>query len=77
LYVLDFADRLEAGDTISAVTWTVTNGITTADSSYDDSTVEIEATGGTVNTAYTFQAVADTLSGRKHERSFLVQVVDR
>lgn len=77
LRAVDFTDRLDAGDTINAVTWTVTNGITTSGSDYEDTYVEIVATGGTVDTQYTFQAVADTVDGRKHEKSFIVMVVGR
>ena len=77
LHLLDFGDRLDAEDYITAVTWTVEAGITTSSSDFSDTTAEIVATGGTVNTEYSFQAVVDTSLGRKHEKSLLVLVVDR
>jgi hypothetical protein len=76
-YAVDFQDRLDAGDGIASVTWTVDNGITTSLSDYDDRYAYITANGGTEGTSYEFQAVVTTSEGRKHERTFIVQVVDR
>lgn len=76
-HVADFSDRLETGDTLASAVWTVTGGITTSGEAVEDEYAEIVAEGGTVNTSYTFQCVATTQEGRKHEKSFIVQVVDR
>jgi hypothetical protein len=75
--VLDFDEILDSGDRILSAVWTVTNGITTAEEAITDCTASLEAYGGTVDTQYTFQCVATTNEGRKHERSFIVMVVDR
>jgi hypothetical protein len=77
LYQIDLSQEVGQDDEISTVAWTVDNGITTSGSVAHPLCVDIEAEGGTEGTSYTFQAVATTQKGRKLERSFIVQVVDR
>ena len=72
-----FCDRLDPGDTIASVAWTITNGITTAEADFGDDYAEIEAYGGTENATYTFEALATTTEGRLHEKTFAVMVVGR
>ncbi len=76
-YTADFEPVLYSGDEVSSVAWTVTNGITTSGSAVGEDYAQITAEGGTEGTSYTFQAVVTTNNGRKHEKSFIVQVVDR
>ena len=75
-YAIDFGDRLDECDYITGVTWTA-SGMTTSDSDFTPSYAEIVATGGTVGTEYTLQAVVDTALGRKHEKTIAVLVVER
>lgn len=77
LHQVDFATDIDPDDEIASVAWTVTDGITTSDSAVWPLCVDIVAEGGTEGESYVFQAVATTQKGRKHERSFIVQVVDR
>ncbi len=76
-YTVDFSQDLYPGDEVSSVAWTVTGGITTSGSGVGSDYAEITAEGGTEGTSYTFQAIVTTNQARKHERSFIVQVIDR
>ena len=77
LYVASFADRLDPDDTIQSVAWNVSVGISTTGADFGDDYAEITAYGGSENAVYTFEALATTSEGRKHEKTFAVMVVDR
>ena len=76
-FVIDWADWLATGDTISASTWTVPSGITKESDTHGDDTATIWISGGTARTDYTLTNKVTTAAGRIDERSIIIRVRNR
>ena len=76
-YTVDWQQWLPPQDRITAVTWTVTSGLTNASSSFSTSDATIWLTGGTDGTTYDVTCEITTLEGRIDDRTFRVEVVNR
>jgi hypothetical protein len=72
----DWSDRLD-DETISTSSWTIDAGLSYGTPTFDDTSTEIEITGGTVNTTYQCQNLITSSGGAKYQRSFKVIVVVR
>lgn len=75
-------DWLEEGETITASTWTLPDGITVdpANPALDDateSTTTIWLTGGTAGQTYRVTNHITTSAGREDDRSIFLRVIDR
>ena len=73
----DWSDRLIDGDSVTASSWVVDTGITTANAVFDETSSDIDISGGTVNTTYRLTNLVTTSKALDYERSFKVQVVER
>ena len=73
----DWSDRLLSGETIAASSWQVDFGLTGGNAVFDDTTSEIEITGGTVDTSYKVQNEVTTSDGLVYQKSFKVLVAER
>ena len=74
---IDWSDRLIEGDTLSTSSWTVGQGLTGDDATFDDIYSDINISGGTVGTTYTVTNDVVTTEGLSYTRSFKIQVVTR
>jgi len=72
-YQVDWSAWL-GDDTISAVTWTVPNGLTNYATSNTDTVATIWLSGGTANTDYEVVCQITTTGGRIDQRTFKLQV---
>lgn len=75
-YQINWEDWLD-GDTISASSWEVDEGLTGTNQSYSDSVTTIWLSGGTVDIRYTLTNTIETNAGRTEERSFFVDIKER
>lgn len=74
-YQFDWSAWLdEAGDTISASTWTPTSGITVDSSSRTDTHTTVWLSGGTAGQSYEVVNHITTAGGREDDRTLLVRV---
>jgi len=77
---IDWRDRLQPGEGITACTYTFPAGITEGVSDILKQHTEVMVSGGTINTTYTIEAEITTDFGTRDQtlkRSFKVMVVDR
>jgi hypothetical protein len=74
---IDWSDRLIEGDAITVSEWTVGNGLTATDASFDDYYSDIDLSGGTVGTTYKATNKVTTTNGLVYSKSFLIQVVEK
>jgi hypothetical protein len=70
-YVISWATWLD-GDTITASTWTVDDGMTEASSGNTDTTTTIWLSGGTLGNSYTIMNHITTTAGRIEDYSFVI-----
>lgn len=74
---VDWSDRLIEGDEIVSSEWTVENGLTATDASFDSYYSDIDLSGGTVGVTYKATNKVTTSNGLVYSKSFLVQVVQK
>ena len=77
LYGFDLSDWLETGVTITGNTWTVPTGITKEDEDFDDTTVSIQLSGGTLIVCYAVKAEFTLSNGDTDSRVLHIKVVDK
>lgn len=70
---LDWSQRLDAGETITAASWQA-DGLTLADSGFDDTASWTKVSGGESGHAYGITALVDTSAGRRLQASVTVNV---
>lgn len=61
-------------DTILDSTWTIPDGLTLEDETFDDTTATIWLSGGTLRTTYTVTNHITTTEGREEEDSFYITI---
>ena len=78
-YAVDWTAWLSDGETITASTWTVPDGITetTPAPSFTDTAATIWLTGGTVGQSYSVTNHITTSQGRQDDRSLNIRVANR
>lgn len=76
-FSIDFSDRLNSADSISAVTWTVPAGLTLASQSNTATIATVILSGGTLNTQYEVLARVTTTLGFILEQSVIEKVRTR
>ena len=75
-YQIDWSTWLD-GDTISASSWTVPDGVVNDDDSNSDTAATIWLTGGTAGTEYEVVNRIVTAGGRQDERTITIVCEDR
>lgn len=75
-YPVDWSNRLETGEAITASTWTVPTGITELSKSFTGTIATIWLSGGTHGVAYRVTNKIETSQSRKREWSILIKVGD-
>ena len=73
----DWSDHLEQNETIAESEWTIDFGLTPGSSTYDQTSTEIELSGGTQNDTYKCQNRVTTTMDAVYEKSFKVMVIER
>jgi hypothetical protein len=78
-YAVDWSTWLQAGETITASTWTVPAGIDqiTPDPSFANGVATIWLGGGTVGTRYDIVNHIVTSQGREDDRTLTILVAER
>lgn len=78
-YAVDWSTWLASGETITASTWTVPTGLTTATpaASFAAGKATIWLTGGTAGTSYRVTNHITTSAGRQDERSLQIDATER
>lgn len=76
-YRVDWTQWLDSGETITAATWIVPDGLTSSSESFDSVSATVWLAGGTVGQTYTVTNRVTTTAGRTDDRSFRVRVVNR
>lgn len=75
-YSIDWSDRIPAGDTITAQTWSGDTGLTLSDPSFTDTTTTIWVADGTPGYLYRLVNTITTAAGRVVVRKLLIRVRD-
>ena len=75
----ELAGRLAGGanDTITSCVWTVPTDLTKVSDTFDNNTVTVWLTGGTLGTVYEVASQIHTAGGRIYHRSFRIKIADR
>lgn len=73
-YTITWSDRIPAGDTITASTWSGDTGLTLSDPSFTDNTTTIWVAGGDASFLYRVVNTVTTTQGRIAERKLLIRV---
>lgn len=73
-YMMDWSDWLQAGESITASTWTVPTGLTQGATAFDSTTTTIFLGGGVKGTAYEVSCQILTNQGRDPERSIILKI---
>ena len=75
-YVFNFAGYLD-GDTISAVEFSLPDGMTSVSSSYDDTTATIFVSGGDEYQTYRVRCRITTTAGRTKDKTYYVLIQEQ
>lgn len=73
----DWSDRISAGDSLASSTWTLDSGLSGNSGAYNQTSTQVELTGGTAGAQYRVINLVTTSQGEAFQRSFKVQVRDR
>lgn len=78
-YTLDWSSWLTSPEIISNVSWIVPGDLTTAASSYTNTTATIFLSGGTLGQTYTVvcRVTTDSTPARVADRSFELEIVEQ
>jgi len=77
-YVVDWAEWLDEGDSISASSWTVTSGLTIENSpTFTTTRAVVWLSGGTVGERYTATNHIVTASGRADDRTLTIAIAEQ
>jgi hypothetical protein len=76
-YEVDWSAWLPSGDTITAATWTATDGITMDSSAFTDTKATVWLSGGTENVTYNLTCHIVTAAGREDDRTIRILVTSR
>lgn len=74
-YGVNYAPKLDVGDTITASVWTIPAGLTAGAPGNNTNTTSIFLSGGTVGNDYACVNRVTTAGGRVIERDFVVRIV--
>jgi len=77
LYGFDASDWLETGVTITGNTWTVPSGVTKEDENFDDTTITIQLSGGTLGICYAIKAEFELSNSDIDSRVLHVMIVNK
>lgn len=75
-YVINWANWLAEGDTISSSTWIVPSGLLLEASAFDDTRAVGWISGGTLGSTYTVINRIETSAGRKEDASLQFLIKD-
>lgn len=75
-FVLDFADKMADGQTVSGITSVVCAGLTVGATSASGTKVTMRLSAGTTGNTYKGTAIVTTSGGDTLEKDFNVQVLD-